>query len=170
MLTVFPLLPFIKSIRWNKALALQYRLFPHCLFEYTLKKRVSNSITGTYWYRQLRGYEIDDNDTKLRMAGRQWILRKSTHYTELLRSYLAFLCETTGIKVRYRNIEARGICVWAMVMVSIGRVNACISPASTLTRKYTAGQWSYSTNGLVVPLSQPWDCIAMDLNHRRRVS
>ena len=81
--------------------------------EYTLKKRVFNSITGTYWYRRLRGYEIDDNDTKLGMIGRQWVLRKSTHDTELLRSYLAFLCETTGMKVRYRNVEARGICVWA---------------------------------------------------------
>lgn len=83
--------------------------------EYTLKKRVFNSITGTYWYRRLRGYEIDDNDTKLGMIGRQWVLRKSTYDTEKLRSYLAYLCETTGMKVRYRNVEARGICVWAVL-------------------------------------------------------
>lgn len=81
--------------------------------EYTLKKRVFNSITGTYWYRRLRGYEIDDTETNLGMIGRQWVLRDPTHKDELLRSYLSFLCETTGMKVRYRNVEARGICVWA---------------------------------------------------------
>jgi len=81
--------------------------------EYMLKKRVFNSITGTYWYRRLRGHEIDDNETSLGMIGRQWVLRDPTHKDELLRSYLSFLCETTGMKVRYRNVEARGICVWA---------------------------------------------------------
>jgi DNA polymerase-4 len=81
--------------------------------EYMLKKRVFNSITGTYWYRRLRGYEIDDYDTKLGMIGRQWVLRDPTSKDELLRSYLSYLCETTGMKVRYRNVEARGICVWA---------------------------------------------------------
>lgn len=81
--------------------------------EYTLKKQVFNSITGTYWYRRLRGYEIDDNDTNLGMIGRQWVLRDPTHKDDLLRSYLSYLCETTGMKVRYRNVEARGICVWA---------------------------------------------------------
>lgn len=103
----------------NEARLNSYDIFtPHQFLaadEYTLKKRVFNSITGTYWYRRLRGYEIDDNDTKLGMIGRQWVLRKSTHDNELLRSYLAFLCETTGMKVRYRNVEARGICVWAML-------------------------------------------------------
>ena len=81
--------------------------------EYTLKKRVFRSITGTYWFRRLRGYEIDDVETKLGMIGRQWVLRNPTHDNDKLRSYLAFLCETSGVKVRYRNVEARGICVWA---------------------------------------------------------
>ena len=81
--------------------------------EYTLKKRVFGGITGTYWHRRLRGYEMDDNETHLGMVGRQWVLRNPTHDDELLRSYLSFLCETTGMKVRYRNVEARGICVWA---------------------------------------------------------
>ncbi|MFZ1250084.1 MAG: hypothetical protein WAR37_01385 [Candidatus Microsaccharimonas sp.] len=81
--------------------------------EYMLKKRVFHSITGTYWYRRLRGYEMDDNDTKVGMIGRQWVLRDPTSNDEKLRSYLSFLCETTGMKVRYRNVEARGIAVWA---------------------------------------------------------
>jgi len=83
--------------------------------EYMLKKQVFNSITGTYWYRRLRGYEIDDNDTKLGMIGRQWVLKEPTHDNSLIGGYLSYLCETTGMKVRYRNVEARGVCVWAML-------------------------------------------------------
>lgn len=81
--------------------------------EYMLKKQVFRSINGTYWYRRLRGYEIDDNDTKLGMVGRQWVVRDPSSDPEYLRSCLSFLCETTGMKLRYKNVEARGICVWA---------------------------------------------------------
>jgi DNA polymerase-4 len=81
--------------------------------EIVLKKQVFKSINGTYWYRRLRGYEIDDVDTKLGMVGRQWVVRDPTSDTEYMRSCLSFLCETTGMKLRYKNVEARGICVWA---------------------------------------------------------
>lgn len=81
--------------------------------ELTLKKQVFKSINGTYWYRRLRGYEIDDFDTKLGMVGRQWVVRNPTNDAEYMRSCLSFLCETTGMKLRYKNVEARGICVWA---------------------------------------------------------
>jgi DNA polymerase-4 len=80
--------------------------------ELTLKKQVFKSINGTYWYRRLRGYEIDDFDTKLGMVGRQWVVRNPSSDTEYMRSCLSFLCETTGMKLRYKNVEARGICVW----------------------------------------------------------
>lgn len=81
--------------------------------EMTLKKQVFKSINGTYWYRRLRGYEIDDIDTKLGMVGRQWVVRNPSDDTEYMRSCLSYLCETTGMKLRYKNVEARGICVWA---------------------------------------------------------
>lgn len=81
--------------------------------ERVLKKQVFKSINGTYWYRRLRGYEIDDIDTKLGMVGRQWVVKNPTHDMNYMRSCLSFLCETTGMKLRYRNVEARGICVWA---------------------------------------------------------
>ena len=80
--------------------------------EYTLQKRVFRSITGVYWYRRLRGHEIDDNDTKLGMIGRQWVVHTPSSKDEYLLPCLSFLCETTGVKLRYRNVEARGICVW----------------------------------------------------------
>lgn len=81
--------------------------------EHTLKRQVFRSINGTYWYRRLRGYEIDDMDTKLGMVGRQWVVREATADMEKLNSYLSYLCETTGMKLRYKQVEARGICVWA---------------------------------------------------------
>lgn len=83
--------------------------------EYTLKKQVFRSINGTYWYRRLRGHEIDDNDTKLGMVGRQWVVRNPSSDPDYLRSCLSYLCETTGMKLRYKNVEARGICVWAVL-------------------------------------------------------
>lgn len=81
--------------------------------EQVLKKQVFKSINGTYWYRRLRGYEIDDFDTKLGMVGRQWVVRDPSSDMDYMRSCLSFLCETTGMKLRYKNVEARGICVWA---------------------------------------------------------
>jgi DNA polymerase IV len=81
--------------------------------EYTLKKRVFRSINGTYWHRRLRGWEIDEYDTKLGMVGRQWVVKDPTHKSDYLLPCLAFLCETAGVKLRFRNVEARGICVWA---------------------------------------------------------
>ena len=81
--------------------------------EYTLSKRVFNSITGVYWYRRLRGYEIDYFDTKLGMIGRQWVVKDPSSKDSYLLPCLSFLCETTGMKLRFREVEARGICVWA---------------------------------------------------------
>ena len=81
--------------------------------EQVLKKQVFKSINGTYWYRRLRGYEIDDVETKLGMVGRQWVVKNPSSNMDYMRSCLSFLCETTGMKLRYKNVEARGICVWA---------------------------------------------------------
>ena len=82
--------------------------------EYTLKKKVFKGVTGTYWYRRLRGYEIDDYKTNLGMVGRQWVVKDPSEKNEYLLPCLSFLCETTGMKLRYREAEARGVCVWAL--------------------------------------------------------
>lgn len=84
--------------------------------EYMLKKQVFRSINGTYWYRRLRGYEIDDYETNLGMIGRQWVIKDPSHDNEYLLPCLSYLCETTGMKLRFKGVEARGICVWGMLM------------------------------------------------------
>lgn len=80
--------------------------------EQVLKKIVFRSVCGTYWYRRLRGFEIDDVKTKLGMVGRQWVVKDPTNDEDYLRSCLHFLAETTAVKLRHRNREARGVCVW----------------------------------------------------------
>lgn len=79
--------------------------------EFKLKKQVFKSIEGTYWYRRLRGYEIDDYTTNLGRVGRQWVVHQPTHKDEYLLPCFSYLCETTGSKLRYRNVEARGVSV-----------------------------------------------------------
>lgn len=80
--------------------------------EYMLKKQVFKSINGTYWYQRLRGFEMDDYETSLGMVGRQWVVKDPSDKDEYLHPCLSFLCETTGMKLRYREVEARGIAVW----------------------------------------------------------
>ena len=82
--------------------------------EIILKKKVFKGIMGTYWHRRLRGYEIDDYKTNLGMIGRQWVVKKPSDKSDYLLPCLSFLCETTGMKLRYREKEARGVCVWLL--------------------------------------------------------
>lgn len=81
--------------------------------EFMLKKQVFRGITGTYWYRRIRGYEIDDYETHTGMVGRQWVVKDPSEKDSYLLPCLSYLCETTGMKLRFRGLEARGIAVWA---------------------------------------------------------
>ncbi|MEO5949852.1 MAG: hypothetical protein ABIQ04_00215 [Candidatus Saccharimonadales bacterium] len=80
--------------------------------EYMLKKQVFKSINGLYWYMRLRGFEIDDYETNLGMVGRQWVVKDPSDKDSYLLPCLSFLCETTGMKLRFREVEARGVCIW----------------------------------------------------------
>jgi DNA polymerase-4 len=78
----------------------------------TLKHRVFHSVIGEDWHQRLRGYEVDDTQTKLGSIGRQWVLGKPTADDTYLLPCFQYLCETTGKKLRYREVDARGILVW----------------------------------------------------------
>lgn len=80
--------------------------------EQNLQQRVFHSINGLHWYKRLRGFEVDDYKTNLGMIGRQWVVHSPTNDNEYLRSCLHSLSETIGTKLRYRDVEARGVCVW----------------------------------------------------------
>lgn len=81
--------------------------------EELLRKRVFKSVLGNDWYHKLRGYETDDRETNLGMVGRQYVLNIRTADDEHLLPRFQYLCQTTGMKLRFRGVDAYGLCVWA---------------------------------------------------------
>ena len=78
-----------------------------------LRRMVFKSICGDDWYKRLRGYEVDDVEWQTKTVGRQYVLdRRDLRFEQILQR-LHYLCETTGMKLRYKAKEARGIYVYA---------------------------------------------------------
>ena len=80
--------------------------------ELTLRKKVFHGVNGTYWYRRLRGYEVDDYKANLSVIGRQWVVDQNGDDDEYLSACLHYLVESVGLKLRFRGVAARGVCVW----------------------------------------------------------
>ncbi len=78
----------------------------------TLKRHVFKSVCGEDWYQRLRGYEVDDFESSTKNVGRQFVLDDMKPTEELIHSRLAYLCETTAMKLRYKNLCARGVFVY----------------------------------------------------------
>lgn len=78
-----------------------------------LRRAVFRSVVGEDWYQRLRGFEVDDYATKLGNVGRQYVLDVRTLDESKILSRFQYLCETTGRKLRYNNVDARGVLVWA---------------------------------------------------------
>ncbi len=79
-----------------------------------LKRQVFKSIAGDDWYQRLRGHEVDNHQWATKTVGRQYVLDEMRPSDELLRSRLAYLCETTAVKLRYKGLCARGVAVYLM--------------------------------------------------------
>jgi len=79
----------------------------------TLRRQVFHSIIGEDWHARLRGYEVDNKETKLGVVGRQWVLKKPSNNPNFILPCFQYLCETTGKKLRFNNVDARGVLVWA---------------------------------------------------------
>lgn len=77
-----------------------------------LKRQVFKSVCGEDWYRRLRGWEVDDWQSSIKNVGRQFVLDNMKPTPELIHSRLAYLCETTAMKLRYKNLCARGMFVY----------------------------------------------------------
>lgn len=80
-----------------------------------LRRQVFRSVVGEDWHQRLRGYEVDDQPTKLGSVGRQFVLDIRSNDEEALLSRFHYLCETTARKLRYRRVDARGVLVWAQL-------------------------------------------------------
>lgn len=79
-----------------------------------LKRHVFKSICGEDWYKRLHGYEVDDYTSSIKNVGRQFVLDDMKPSDEILQSRLAYLCETTAMKLRYKGLSARGIYIYLM--------------------------------------------------------
>lgn len=74
-----------------------------------LKKRVFKSVCGDDWHQRLRGWEVDDYETSTKTVGRQYVMDQFRPDEATINSRLAYLCETTGLKMRYKGLCARGV-------------------------------------------------------------
>jgi DNA polymerase-4 len=77
-----------------------------------LRSRVFRSVCGEDWHQRLRGYEVDNQEWDTKTIGRQYVLEDRQPTDTMLRSRLAYLCETTAVKLRYKGLAARGIYVY----------------------------------------------------------
>lgn len=77
----------------------------------TLRHGVFKSVCGDDWYQRLRGYEVDDVQFSTKSIGRQYVIEQHNPPETVIQSRLAYLCETTGLKLRYRNLCAYGVVV-----------------------------------------------------------
>jgi DNA polymerase IV len=77
-----------------------------------LRRQAFKSVCGEDWYSRLRGHEVDDNDWATKTVGRQFVMDHLRPTEDMVRSRLAYLCETTGMKLRYKRLAARGIFIY----------------------------------------------------------
>ncbi|HET7827846.1 MAG TPA: hypothetical protein VFK97_03195 [Candidatus Saccharimonadales bacterium] len=74
-----------------------------------LVRRVFGSICGEDWHQRLRGWEVDNAKHSTKTIGRQFVMDDYNASDEKVRNRLAHLCESTGLKLRYKGFCARGI-------------------------------------------------------------
>lgn len=79
----------------------------------TLKKVVFKSVVGEWWYKRLRGFEVDDIETQIQRVGRQYVLERFDLSHEEITQRLHHLCESVGSRMRSQGKAARGVYVYA---------------------------------------------------------
>ncbi len=79
----------------------------------TLHRMVFQSVVGEWWYKRLRGWEVDDVSNDVKRVGRQYVLESfNLSYDEVVQR-LHHLCESVGSRLRTQGKAARGIYVYA---------------------------------------------------------
>ena len=82
----------------------------------TLHKVVFKSVVGEWWYKRLRGFEVDDVESDIKRVGRQYVLERfDLSYDQILQR-LHHLCESVGSRMRGQGKAARGIYVYAKTL------------------------------------------------------
>lgn len=78
-----------------------------------LRKIVFKSVVGDWWYKRLRGFEVDDVATQIGRIGRQYVLERFDMSRDELLQRLYHLCESVGGRLRGKRFRARGVYVYA---------------------------------------------------------
>ncbi len=79
----------------------------------TLHRIVFKSVVGEWWFKRLRGYEVDDVETNIGRVGRQYVLERFDLSYEEIAQRLHHLCESVGSRMRAQGLAARGVYVYA---------------------------------------------------------
>ena len=82
----------------------------------TLQKVVFKSVVGMWWYKRLRGWEVDDVSTDVKRVGRQYVLERFDLSHQEIIQRLHHLCESVGSRMRLQNKSARGMYVYAKTL------------------------------------------------------
>ena len=82
----------------------------------TLRKIVFKSVVGEWWYKRLRGFEVDDVETQVQRVGRQYVLERFDLTHEEIVQRLHHLCESVGSRMRSQERAARGVYVYAKTL------------------------------------------------------
>jgi DNA polymerase-4 len=82
----------------------------------TLHKVVFKSVVGEWWYKRLRGFEVDDVETQMGRVGRQYVLERFDLSFEEVAQRLHHLCESVGSRMRTQGKAARGVYVYAKTL------------------------------------------------------
>lgn len=78
---------------------------------------VFHGVNGSYWFKRLRGYEVDNQLTNLTTIGRQWMVDNPTNDPEFINSCLHHLAESVGIKLRSKHCSARGVGIFLLYQI-----------------------------------------------------
>ena len=76
---------------------------------HVLKNEVFESINGYYWYKRIRGWEVDTVEFERKSYGQDYSLRKSTDDPKELSRLLMKLCEKMGRRLRRHNQMSYGV-------------------------------------------------------------
>ena len=82
----------------------------------TLHKVVFKSVVGEWWYKRLRGWEVDDVATQIGRVGRQYVLERFDLTHDEVTQRLHHLCESVGSRLRAQKLSARGVYVYAKTL------------------------------------------------------
>ncbi|HWT39725.1 MAG TPA: hypothetical protein VN081_00375 [Dongiaceae bacterium] len=81
-----------------------------------LRKIVFKSVVGEWWYKRLRGFEVDDVETQMGRIGRQYVLERFDLTHDEILQRLHHLCESVGSRLRSQQKAARGVYIYVKTL------------------------------------------------------